>query len=169
LAKRTIVPRKKGDAADLMRKDIGFLWRIHVMSYLMVRPVAFDVTPATGLSLVEWRIMITLARIPDFTAQEIVQLWGLEKMAVSRSVKRLLQAGLIRRTKDPLDVRRLPLTLTHNGRRVHAAAWPKAEQHYERVTSALTAGELKQFNTIADKLIARSREILEKDYPSAQI
>lgn len=143
------------------------MWRIHVMSYLMVRPVSINITPAHGLTLVDWRIVITLARASDLTAQEIIELWGLEKMAVSRSVRQLQKNGLIRRIRDKADSRRHPLHLTAKGLEVYRAAWPRAEEHYRLITSALTVQELKQFNEIADKLVARAREIIDKYYPGA--
>jgi DNA-binding MarR family transcriptional regulator len=161
-------PLSKGqEPADILRKEIGFMWRIHVMSHLMVRPVSINITPEHGLSLVDWRIIITLARASNLVAQEIIELWGLEKMAVSRSVRQLQKNGLIRRTKDRSDSRRQPLHLTTKGLEVYRAAWPRAEEHYRLITSALTAQELKQFNEIADKLVARAREIIEMYYPGA--
>lgn len=135
------------------------------MSYLMMRPVSINVTPAHGLTLVEWRIMITLARASNLTAQEIMELWGLEKMAVSRSVRQLQKNGLIRRVRDRADSRRYPIHLTPKGLGVYRAAWPRAEEHYRMITSALTAQELKNFSAIADKLIARAREIIDKYHP----
>lgn len=143
------------------------MWRIHVMSYLMARPVSINITPVYGLTLVDWRIVITLARAPDLTAQEIIELWGLEKMAVSRSIQKLQKNNLIQRTKDATDSRRHLLRLTAKGRGAHRAAWPRAEEHYKFITSALTPQELRQFNAIADKLVERAREILDKYYPGA--
>lgn len=137
------------------------------MSYLMVRPVSINITPAHGLTLVDWRLVITLARASDLTAQEIIELWGLEKMAVSRSVRQLQKAGLIWRRRDKADSRRHPLHLTAKGMEVYRAAWPRAEEHYRLITSVLTAQELKQFNEIADKLVARAREIIDTYYPGA--
>lgn len=155
------------EPADILRKEIGFMWRIHVMSYLMVRPVSINITPAYGLTLVDWRIVITLARAPDLTAQEIIEIWGLEKMAVSRSIRKLQKNELVRRTRDAADSRRHPLRLTPKGRGVYRAAWPRAEEHYKLITSALTAQELKQFLAIADKLVARARFIIDEYYPGA--
>lgn len=160
MARRPVARIDSRDPADVLRKEIGFMWRIHVMSYLMVRPVSINITTAHGLTLVDWRIVITLARAADLTAQEIIELWGMEKMAVSRSVGHLLKMGLVHRTRDSADSRRRPLRLTQKGREVYRSAWPRAEEHYRLITSVLTARELKQFNAIADKLVARTREIV---------
>ncbi len=167
LTKKSKLLAKDRAPAAILRKEIGFMWRIHVMSYLMVRPVSINITPVHGLTLVDWRIMITLARVPDLTAQEIIELWGLEKMAVSRSVRQLQKRGLVRRIRDKADSRRHPLHLTAKGLEVYHAAWPRAEEHYQLFMSSLTAQELKQFNKIADKLVTRAREIIDEYYPGA--
>jgi DNA-binding MarR family transcriptional regulator len=167
LANKSGAPIKDREPADILRKEIGFIWRIHVMSDLMVRAVSINITPGYGLTLVDWRIVITLARAPELTAREIIELWGLEKMAVSRSVRHLLKMGLIGRARDSADSRRRPLRLTKKGGDVYRAAWPTAEEHYRMITSVLTAGELKQFNAIADKLVARAREIIDLYYRDA--
>lgn len=137
------------------------------MSYLMVRPVSIDITPKHGLTLIDWRIVITLARASDLTAQEIIELWGIEKMAVSRSVRHLQKMGLVRRVKDKDDSRRHPLHLTDKGMKVYRTAWPRTEEHYRLITSVLTAKELQQFNSLADKLAARARAVIDEYYPGA--
>lgn len=143
------------------------MWRIHVMSYLMVRPVSINITPSHGMTLVDWRIVITLARAPDLTAQDVIQLWGLEKMAVSRAIQKLQKSGMIQRTRDATDSRRRPLRLTVKGKKAYQKLWPRAEEHYRLITSVLSERELKQFNAIADKLVARARDIIDIHYPGA--
>lgn len=146
-----------GRGADVLRLEIAFVWRIHVMSYLMAAPVQPNITARFGLSLVAWRVVITLARSPGLTANEIVETWHLEKMAVSRAVRQLVGAGLVERAADPADHRRQLMSLTPDGQSVYEAAWPRAEEHYRKLTSVLSEHELMQFNAMADKLIAEAR------------
>jgi hypothetical protein len=72
------------EAEQALQSELGLLWRIHVLSYLMIRRVQADPSLHSGLSLIAWRIVITLASVPGLSANEIVLLWGLEKMGVNR-------------------------------------------------------------------------------------
>jgi DNA-binding MarR family transcriptional regulator len=148
-------------AEQLLRQKLGFMWQIHVLSHLMVRRVDPNITSTYGLSLIEWRIVITLARVAGLSAIEIIHSWGLEKMAVSRAVRLLLRLGLIRRTNEPKGSRRCPLLLTRKGAAMHRAAWPHADADYRRVTSVLTAAEFASFTRISDKLISQARRVTE--------
>jgi len=146
-------------AVEFFRKKLGVMWQIHVLSHLMVRRVDPNITGKYGLSLVEWRIVITLARVPGLSANEIIQSWAIEKMAVSRGVRRLLNLGLIRRTNEPRGSRRCPLYLTRKGSAIYRAGWPDAEADYRRLTSVLSANDLARFCGLADKLIAQARRV----------
>ncbi len=157
---------KNSDAAaraehvtTVFRKTLGVMWQIHALSHLMIRRVDPNITVKYGLSLIEWRIVITLARVPGLSANEIIHSWGLEKMAVSRGVRRLLRLGLVRRTNEPRGSRRCPLFLTRKGAAIYRAAWPGAEADYRRLTSVLSASELNSFTSLADKLIAQARRV----------
>lgn len=146
-------------AAAAFRTKLGVMWQIHALSHLMVRRVDPNITGKYGLSLIEWRIIIALAQVSGLSANEIIDAWGLEKMAVSRGVRRLLRLGLIKRTNEPRGSRRCPLFLTRKGTAIYSAAWPEAEADYRRLTSVLSANELARFIGLADKLIAQARQV----------
>jgi DNA-binding MarR family transcriptional regulator len=154
-------PVRTERAIEIFRRKLGVMWQIHMLSHLMVRRVDPNITGKYGLSLVEWRIVITLARAPGLSANEIIQSWALEKMAVSRGVRRLLMLGLIKRTNEPRGSRRCPLYLTGKGSAIYRASWPDAEADYRRLTSVLSANDLVRFSGLADKLIAQARRVTE--------
>ena len=143
--------------ADVLRHQIAFMWRIHYLSSLVVQPVYPNITLKFGLSLIEWRILVTLAHAPGSAAGEILDLWALEKMAVSRAVRRLLKIRLVTRLRDPLDTRRHPLSLTSKGKAIFRAAWPTAKDSYDRLTSILSPTDLRTFLRISDQLIEEAR------------
>ncbi len=55
------------------------------------------------------------------TAMQIAEFQRLEKSSVSRMVRKLLRAGELKETTDPIDERSKPLLLTAKGRRTLAA------------------------------------------------
>ncbi|TCT06663.1 MarR family winged helix-turn-helix transcriptional regulator [Aquabacter spiritensis] len=148
------------DAAEAaMRTELSLLWRIHVLSSLMVRRVQADPSLHSGLSLVAWRVLLTLVHAPGLSAHEITALWGFEKMAVNRGVRELTGRGLIAGGTDPHGGRRIPLTATEAGAALHAAAWPGAAHDYAALGSALSAEELATLSGLMDRLIARARDV----------
>ncbi|MBA4789705.1 MAG: MarR family winged helix-turn-helix transcriptional regulator [Pseudomonadota bacterium] len=146
-------------AEATLRTELSLLWRIHVLSYLMVRKVNADPTLHSGLSLVGWRVLLTLVHVPDLSANEITGLWGFEKMAVNRAVKELIARNLIHGAADPHGGRRIPLSVTEAGRALHARAWPGAATDYAALAGALTPEELETLNGLMDKLIGRARHV----------
>ena len=97
---------------------------------------AFDskLAKAHGLSPPEWRVLLTLAQHPDASANEITTSWAMEKMAVSRAVRRLERTGRIRRRVDGADRRRYALILTPKGRRLYQRILPMANARYREIT-----------------------------------
>lgn len=142
-----------------LRTELSLLWRIHVLSYLMVRKVNADPTLHSGLSMVAWRVLLTLRHVPDLAANEITALWGFEKMAVNRAVKELMGRHLIRGAADPHGGRRIPLSITEAGRALYARDWPGAATDYAALATALTREEQATLDTLMDKLIAKARDV----------
>ncbi|WP_127088695.1 MarR family winged helix-turn-helix transcriptional regulator [Aquabacter cavernae] len=148
------------DHAEItLRSQLSLLWRIHVLSYLMVRKVNADPSLHSGLSLVGWRVLLTLVHVPDLSANEVTSLWGFEKMAVNRAVKELISRNLILGAPDPHGGRRIPLSVTDAGRALHARAWPGAAADYAALSGALTPEEQETLNGLMDKLITRARQV----------
>lgn len=146
-------------AEEVLRRELTLLWRIQVLSYLMVRRLHADPSLTAGLSLVAWRVLLTLSHVPGLSAHEITALWGFEKMAVNRAVKELTARKLIAGGPDPNGGRRIPLALTPAGMGFHAAIWPNAVADYDTLAAALPEEELKALSTLMDKLITQARRI----------
>src|SRR5262245_32300069 len=58
---------------------------IHVVSNRISRAFYADIEARHGISLPEWRVMLTLARHPGMAAMAVAALWGMDKMAISRA------------------------------------------------------------------------------------
>jgi len=72
-----------------------------------------------GVGVMEWRAMALLAANPGITANQIAQVSGVDKSAVSRAVHLLLKRGDIQASEDKADNRRALLTLTPTGLELH--------------------------------------------------
>lgn len=75
----------------------------------------------SGFSLVEARLLLELGAGEEATAAEVAAGLGLGEAYLSRVVAKLGEAGLIRKSQDPGDLRRRPLSLTASGKRALAS------------------------------------------------
>jgi DNA-binding MarR family transcriptional regulator len=148
---------KAADAADAAHVPAdNVLAAIHVVSNRISRAFYADIEARHGISLPEWRVMLTLTRHPGMAAMAVAALWGMDKMAISRAVQRLARAGLVRRTPAADDRRRWVLELTTEGRRRYKAIEPAATQRYRDFLSALAPREVAQLRRLLEKLIGGS-------------
>lgn len=72
-----------------------------------------------GVGINEWRILANLRISPGVTANLICQMSGLDKAAVSRSLKLLEDGGMIETCGEAPDVRGRALRLTAKGDMLH--------------------------------------------------
>lgn len=67
----------------------------------------------------EWRVLAYVRVFPETTANQMCQHSSLDKAAVSRSIHRLEQDGLVEARSDPTDARGRHLRLTPAGMALH--------------------------------------------------
>jgi DNA-binding MarR family transcriptional regulator len=72
-----------------------------------------------GVGINEWRILANLRITPGVTANLICQMSGLDKAAVSRSLRLLEDGGMIETCGESSDVRGRALRLTAKGDQLH--------------------------------------------------
>ena len=70
-------------------------------------------------TLTEFRILTMLAVEPNINAQRIIELIGLDKAGVSRTIKQLHEKALLTVTPDPQDLRSNTLQLTASGQALY--------------------------------------------------
>jgi DNA-binding MarR family transcriptional regulator len=75
--------------------------------------------PRFGVGIADWRMMALLAARPWVVASHICNSTGLDKAAVSRSVRSLQDLGLIEVAPDRRDQRKQLIALTRKGVALH--------------------------------------------------
>ena len=81
----------------------------------------------------------------------------MDKVAVSRAVAKLLKANRITRDFADQDKRRSILHLSDDGRAVYNEVAPLAMQIEADLLNSFTEDEIKTFNLLLDRLLARTR------------
>ena len=76
----------------------------------------------------------------------------MDKVAVSRALSRLVEAGRVDRERHGDDRRRSVLRLSEQGWRVHDAVAPLAREHERRMLAEASGEEIDVLAGILDKL-----------------
>lgn len=132
---------------------------VHVASNLIGRAFDPGVVAPFGLSIPEWRIVLSLAAGGADTAMAITAEWGMDKMAISRAVRSLAGRGLVQRKLDPADKRRRALSLTADGIALYNRIEPQATARYLELLEPLTATERRVLRRALGKLATRARNL----------
>ena len=127
-------------------------YRLSILSNTLSQAIAREYQAEFGLSMTEWRVMAVLARFQPLSAREVAGHTAMDKVAVSRALSRLVEAGRVDRERHGDDRRRSVLRLSEEGWRVHDAVAPRARQHERRMLERLTGNEIDVLTSILDKL-----------------
>lgn len=90
-----------------------------------------------GLEVPEWRVLVTVGRRRDCTAQHIVTSTRMHKTRVSRAVAALTGRKLIERAVSASDGREMPLYLTKAGQQLYDELAPLALERERLLLSCL--------------------------------
>jgi len=116
-------------------------FRLSVLSNRISSAVAKLYEDRFDLKLPEWRIMAILGRNPNLTASQIVDISRMDKVAISRAVKRLVEMGRLTATGDPDDARRQRLNLSGAGWKIYEQIVPLALGVEEKLLADMSEEE----------------------------
>jgi len=111
--------------------------------------------PRFGVGITDWRIMAMLASEPWISAGRISSATGLDKAAVSRSLRVLERGGLIDIRPDAADQRRQSVALTRKGVALHDRIVALAIDREEHLLDGFNASERKSLLDFLMRLQAR--------------
>jgi len=135
-------------------------YRLSILSNTISGAIAALYESRHGLSVADWRLMAVLGMDPDrpLTQTALCARTRMDKVQVSRAVKRLLDFGHIAREVDAADRRRAHLRLTKSGRSVYGAVAPATLEWERELLSRLTPAEA----AILDTVIARLQQVADE-------
>ena len=143
---------------DSTRSADDILSAIHILANLIGGAYS-DHLDDIGITVPEWRVVLTLARYPGSTATDITDRWVMDKMAISRAIQRQEKAGNIQRKRNLDDRRCFRLSLTNSGDALYEKILPVANKQYQTLVSSLSRRELGSLHKSLDKLIAGTSAI----------
>lgn len=126
-------------------------YRLSVLSNRVSQGIAETYERRFGLSVTEWRVIAIIGRYPGLSATEVAQRSAMDKVAISRAVRRLLEQGRVEREHSNADRRARHLHLSVAGREIYDQIVPAALAFERRIRAALSDEE----NRILERLIEK--------------
>lgn len=121
-----------------------------------------------GIGAMDWRMLVMLTREPDSSVSHASRTIGIDKAAVSRSLTRLEQRGLVRAEAPGPDGRRRLFRLTDAGRAMHDEVLALAMERNRALFKGFSADEM----TMMAGLLTRFLDNLsaaDEDCPPQQV
>lgn len=134
--------------------------RLNVLSSLVSMALTRVYGRRYGISIPEWRVLVTLGEYGVMTGKAVGARTHMHKTKVSRAVAQLEQRKLVARRANRADLREAFLSLTHAGRTVYEEAAPIALEFTERLSEAVAPGDRAAFDRAVTWLTERSAELV---------
>ena len=132
---------------------------VHVLSNRITRAFEARIESRYGISVAEWRVLLSLFAASGLTAKQIHEQWAMDKMTVSRAVRRLEEHGRVQRHRHPEDGRSYVLVVTPRGMRLLKKILPTADARYREVLSCLTGRERAALERTLAKLLRHTSSL----------
>jgi len=114
-------------------------------SRAFVAIVALSLAEASpSLTLPQWRVLAIVNRHGAQNLTAIAQWMGVHPSTATRACDVLVRGGLLRRREDPVDRRRLVLTLTPKGQRFVDAMLQRRREGIARVLEGMPASRRRR-------------------------
>ena len=127
-------------------------YRLSVLSNRVSSAIAGVYSERFALGITEWRVMAVLGRYPELSANEVAQRTAMDKVAVSRAVARLVEAGRLVREMHDDDRRRSVLSLSEDGYRIYDEVAPLALDFERRLLGGISEAERAVLFNLLDRL-----------------
>lgn len=151
---RTYCSRVDDSLLSSLLFDLIRTMNVIVKPFLETHGKAFDLT------LPEWRAMIMLAASPGISGEEIARRVMMDKMTVSRALRRLEKAGRANRHKLPTDRKTNQWYLTGEGWTAFDEIARAARNHEENVLAGFSMDERAQLEGLVRRLMAYAEDDL---------
>jgi DNA-binding MarR family transcriptional regulator len=112
------------------------------------------VVEASGLSLMEWRVMASLSGKDSLSINELASIVLAKQPTVTKLVGRMQDAGWVQRCDAAHDKRQSLVSLTAAGRRKVQPLLKQAKAHEAQVVSALGSEPAHQLKLMLESLIS---------------
>ena len=159
LLPRSRAKSSEGHQADPIVSPQIVWYRLLKLTSLMGRPFFTRFAQQYEMSANDWRVVTTLAAVPEAASHELCQITGMHPMNVSRSVATLRKQGRVSERTDPNNRRRKILSLTPKGWDIYNRGVPQVRKLAQFLFSSMSPLEVEFFGRLVDLLVNRLEEV----------
>jgi DNA-binding MarR family transcriptional regulator len=123
-----------------------------------MRALYRELEQMTGAPIGLHRALVCIGNEPGLTASRLATLLGMQRPAVSQTLKSLAQRGWIERRRDAADQRTVQIVPTAEGRQILQATAGRAVFTLQRAVCSLSDENLQQFITSMENLLTQLPE-----------
>lgn len=136
-------------------------YRLSVLSNRISQAIADTYGARFGIGITEWRVIAVLGRNPGLSANGVAERTAMDKVAVSRTIARLLERDLVQRDTHGDDRRRSVLELSEAGYRIYDEVVPLALARERALLAHFSAEEKQQLDALMTKLGLGLRDMID--------
>lgn len=116
-------------------------------------PIRLQVWDNMGIAQPQLRMLFQVRAHPNIDLRSLAGQLSISPSAASQQVDKLVERGLIERTPDPADRRRLQLNLTDLGRAATRALSRAAHRYVQELLQELPDDDLQDLHRILEKIL----------------
>jgi homoprotocatechuate degradation regulator HpaR len=109
----------------------------------------------SGLNEQQWRVLRALVEVPHLDITELSKRVYILKPSLTRMLKSLEAANLVKRDQSPTDQRYAYISITPTGRRKFQAVAPFSEAEYHRIEQEYGPEKLGELYSLLEDLITQ--------------
>lgn len=127
-------------------------YRLSVLSNRISQDIASLYAERFGIGITEWRIIAVLGRFPGLSANEVAERTAMDKVAVSRAVRTLVEKALLHQAFNDQDRRRSELSLSRKGFRIFDDIVPLALAYERDLLADLSSEEQRLLMALLERI-----------------
>lgn len=135
-------------------------YRLSVLSNRISQAIADTYAARFGIGITEWRVIAVLGREPGLSANAVAERTAMDKVAVSRTIARLLERDLVQRDTHGDDRRRSVLELSEAGYRIYDEVVPLARARERALLAHFSAEERQLLDGLLTKLSQGLQDVI---------
>jgi DNA-binding MarR family transcriptional regulator len=134
-----------GEALDLIQLISGVNKRLEQAVGARLKP--------TGIAVEQYRVLRALERADGKTMGELAAAVFVDAPTLTKIIDRMIAAGLVFRSPDPHDRRKVLILLSDSGRTTLAELQALVEGPEDRLVGPLAPGEIRQLRALLTSLL----------------
>jgi len=154
-----VAAKAREKTRDILDLNAFLPYRLSILSNTVSEAISRIYAERFGLSIPGWRVVAILAQHPGLSAGEAAVRTAMDKVAVSRAVAQLLEAGYLERQFADEDRRRSMLTLSAKGWGVYDQVVPLARRMEAALVESLSAQDRAAFDRLLARLTERALQL----------